>query len=144
MVMNEEVHIVHNEQETERIAQVFAQSIVAGDIIWFIGDVGAGKTSFIRSLVHFFSPQADVSSPTFTLEQQYMSDQFIFYHYDFYRLADIGLARHEIEEKVAESNAVLLIEWPEISTEFLDATKTIVFERMREGESWRRITIKHK
>lgn len=142
--MEQETFVVHSEQETRDVAKKFSESIVPGDIIWMVGDVGTGKTTFVRALMQEYGLQNQVSSPTFSLSNVYHAPLFDFYHYDLYRLQDIGLLRHEIEDVKFEPRAVLLIEWPDISSSFIDATKIIEFNRMKEHESWRRILISDK
>ncbi len=100
----------HSEQETTDAGRAFAQRLSAGDVLLLYGDLGAGKTAFVRGLAQGLGASAeDVSSPTFTLVQEYGGGRLTLYHADLYRLtedeaADLGLA--DIGEE-----GVLAIEW---------------------------------
>jgi len=100
----------HSEQETTDAGRAFAQRLAAGDVLLLYGDLGAGKTAFVRGLAQGLGASAeDVSSPTFTLVQEYGGGRLTLYHADLYRLtedeaADLGLA--DIGEE-----GVLAIEW---------------------------------
>lgn len=139
--MHKSIHIVHNESETADVAEAIAPDLRPGDIIWLVGDVGSGKTTFVRALLKAFGLSGEVSSPTFTLSHIYETKELDFYHYDLYRLSDLGLIEYELKEIIAQPRAVLLVEWPHISSEHLSATKTIIFKRMVEGKSWRKIVV---
>ena len=108
------VHVMiidsHSEQETTDAGRAFAQRLSAGDVLLLYGDLGAGKTAFVRGLALGLGASADdVSSPTFTLVQEYGGGRLTLFHADLYRLtedeaADLGLA--DIGEE-----GVLAIEW---------------------------------
>jgi tRNA threonylcarbamoyladenosine biosynthesis protein TsaE len=106
-------HVARSETETAALAHDLASSLISGGVVLLIGDLGAGKTSFVRGLAAGLGIDPDeVSSPTFTLIQIYRGRQTL-YHVDLYRLAggeadDLGL-----EELAAEPGAVLAIEWAE-------------------------------
>jgi len=99
-----------SEEETTEAGRDLAGRLSAGDVLLLYGDLGAGKTAFVRGLaVGLGASGDDVSSPTFTLVQEYRGGRLPLYHADLYRLTspeaiDIGLA--EIGE-----DGVLAIEW---------------------------------
>ena len=95
-----------SEQDTVDAGLSLSRSLTAGDVLLLFGDLGAGKTAFVRGLG---GPEDDVTSPTFTLVQEYRRGRLPLFHADLYRLtateaADLGL--HEIGE-----DGVLAIEW---------------------------------
>jgi tRNA threonylcarbamoyladenosine biosynthesis protein TsaE len=107
-----ETHHTASEAETEAVARAFAPRLEPGDILLIDGPLGAGKTAFVRGLAEGLgaAPEA-VSSPTFTLIQEYGGGRLRLYHADLYRLtaveaADLGLS------ETGESG-VLAVEWPD-------------------------------
>jgi tRNA threonylcarbamoyladenosine biosynthesis protein TsaE len=106
-------HTTHSESATSDAGRTLATSLRAGVIIFLIGDLGAGKTAFVRGLAEGLGvPPDDVSSPTFTLVQEYRGGRLPLFHVDLYRLND----PREIEDlgldEIAEEG-ILAIEWAE-------------------------------
>src|SRR5216683_2649436 len=102
-----------SEAETAAVGRELAATLAAGDIVLLFGDLGAGKTAFVRGLAEGLGIAADeVSSPTFTLVQEYRGGRLPLFHIDLYRLDDpreiddLGL-----DELIADG--VLAIEWAE-------------------------------
>ena len=103
----------HSESETAAVGRDLAASIVAGSVVLLHGDLGAGKTALVRGLAEGLgAPPEEVSSPTFTLMQEYRGGRVALVHVDLYRLDDpreiddLGL------EEVGQAS-VLAIEWAE-------------------------------
>lgn len=102
-----------SEADTERIAAALARSLRPGDVVLLSGELGAGKTAFVRGLAAGLGlPHAEVSSPTFTLLHEYAGGRVTLYHADLYRLGGAGAGELGLEEASAEGG-VLAIEWPE-------------------------------
>lgn len=103
----------HSQAETADVARALAPSLSPGAVLLLIGDLGAGKTAFVRGLAEGLGvPPEDVSSPTFTLIQEYRGGRVPLIHVDLYRLDDA----REIDELGLEElglNSVLAIEWAE-------------------------------
>jgi len=105
--------VSQSEQETATLARDLAQRLHAGDVLLLSGNLGAGKTAFVRGLAEGLGHDPDeVSSPTFTLLHEHRGGRLALYHADLYRLdraatADLGL------EEAGVSDGVLAIEWPE-------------------------------
>lgn len=101
-----------SEEETSAAGEQLAAELRAGDIVLLYGDLGAGKTAFVRGLARGLgAPPGDVSSPTFTLVQEYHG-RVTLYHVDLYRLEpkevdDLGL------EELVLGDGVVAIEWAE-------------------------------
>jgi tRNA threonylcarbamoyladenosine biosynthesis protein TsaE len=107
------VHHSRSEEDTAAIGRELAASLSAGDVVLLIGDLGAGKTALVRGLAEGLGvPADDVSSPTFTLVQEYRGGRLPLFHVDLYRLDD----PREIDDlgldEIAEEG-VLAIEWAE-------------------------------
>jgi tRNA threonylcarbamoyladenosine biosynthesis protein TsaE len=103
----------HSESETADVGRQLARSFVAGSVVLLIGDLGAGKTAFVRGLAQGLgiAPE-EVSSPTFTLMQEYRGGRVPLIHVDLYRLND----SREIDDLGLEElglESVLAIEWGE-------------------------------
>lgn len=107
------IHASGSESDTEAIARTLADALVPGDVVLLTGDLGAGKTAFVRGLASGLGiDPADVSSPTFTLIQEYRGGRLVLSHIDLYRLSprevdDLGL------DELVESGGVVAVEWPE-------------------------------
>ena len=108
-----ESRVTRSEDETAGIARELGAALKAGDVILLSGNLGAGKTAFVRGLASGLGiDAADVSSPTFTLVHEYRGGRLTLYHADLYRLErvateDIGL------EEMGVADGVLAIEWPD-------------------------------
>lgn len=104
---------------TEEAAKRIAAVLRAGDVVKLIGEMGAGKTTFVKELVRALNSDADVTSPTFALAQHYDGPLPV-WHIDLYRvedpeeLEDIGYETYFYPE-----DAVTLIEWPQIAEDYL-------------------------
>ena len=104
------------EVESEEAMILFGRKIgnllSSGLVIELIGDVGAGKTTFVRGLASGLSVDDDILSPTFTIQNTYgCRDGLRLCHYDFYRLTSAGIMREEIEETINDPASVTVVEW---------------------------------
>ena len=105
------------EIKTESIAKLFSNNIKVGDTIFLRGELGVGKTTFVKYLINFLQRKnkqsiTDVSSPTFNLVHEYQLGAMIIKHYDLYRIND---EKELINIGIYEDNfnEITLIEWPE-------------------------------
>jgi tRNA threonylcarbamoyladenosine biosynthesis protein TsaE len=100
-------------EDTYRIARSVAETCVAGDVICLSGDLGAGKTHFVKGFAEAFGVNRNsVSSPTFSLIHEY-SGSLPIYHFDCYRLENIEEALEIGAEEYLYGTGVCLIEWPD-------------------------------
>ena len=101
-----------SEAATEAAGERLGASLAAGDVVLLYGDLGAGKTAFVRGLARGIGADpADVSSPTFTIVQEY-SGRLTLYHVDLYRLEEKEVDDLGLEELVL-GDGVVAIEWAE-------------------------------
>ena len=133
------------EDKTSELAKSFSRILQKGDVAYFHGEIGVGKTTFIRHLINNLQQLnkinlTEVTSPTFNLVNEYDVGNFIIQHYDLYRLTDyseiknIGLFENREE-------IVTLIEWPEKIKETIDSKIDLYFE-YNDDLSKRYLTIK--
>jgi tRNA threonylcarbamoyladenosine biosynthesis protein TsaE len=106
-------YTTHSEEETQQVAREIASRLQAGDVLLLSGNLGAGKTTFVRGLAEGLGiDPGEVSSPTFTIVHEYRGGRLTLYHADLYRLErtateDVGL------EEMGVKDGVLAIEWPD-------------------------------
>lgn len=102
-----------SEAETAGAGESLGRQLAAGDVVLLYGDLGAGKTAFVRGLALGLGADPDqVSSPTFTLVQEYAGPAVVLYHVDLYRLAPAEIDDLGLEELVS-GDGVVAIEWAE-------------------------------
>jgi tRNA threonylcarbamoyladenosine biosynthesis protein TsaE len=131
--------LTNSEDETAALARRFAATLRRGDVVLLSGNLGAGKTAFVRGLAEGLGiDPREVSSPTFTLVHEYRGGRLPLYHVDLYRLEraatnDLGL------EELGARDGVLAIEWPDRLTHDLDGARTVTIEIV--DETTRRVQI---
>ena len=118
------------EKETEDKAKNFA-SLIKGFknslLINLIGNLGAGKTTFVRGLIEELGFDEFVKSPTFTIVESYESDNLKVFHFDLYRIEDDKeLQAIGVEDYLTEENAITLVEWPEKSKRYFNNPDYII------------------
>jgi tRNA threonylcarbamoyladenosine biosynthesis protein TsaE len=134
------VHVTGSVEETAQLASTLARRLRAGDVVLLSGNLGSGKTAFVRGLAAGLGINPDdVSSPTFTLVHEYRGGSLVLYHADLYRLEgaatdDIGL------EELGVKDGVLAIEWADRLTHGIPAATEVRMEIV--DENHRRITIR--
>lgn len=128
-----------SEAETRAIASAFASTLKAGDVLLLSGDLGAGKTAFVRGLAEGLgiNPE-DVTSPTFTLVHEYRGARLPLIHVDLYRLDRADLDEIGLDQDLAE-RGVIAVEWAERLTRRLPGT--IHVSITDEGDDRRTISI---
>lgn len=131
--------ITHSPEETEKIGEALAKSLQPGTILAYRGDLGAGKTAFTRGLARGLGCKETVTSPTYTIVNEYLGGRLPLFHFDMYRLAssddlwDIGW------EDYLDREGVCAVEWSENVADAMENAVTVTIEKL--GENTRRITI---
>lgn len=118
----EKIHNFKDEAQTIRFARKLGAELAGGEVIELIGDIGSGKTTFVKGLAEGAGYKGGVTSPTFTIQQIY-EGRISIYHYDFYRLDDPGIMAREIEETLENENAAAVVEWAETVNGVLPADR---------------------
>ena len=108
---------ISKESDTASIAKKFSSRVNKGDVLFFFGEIGVGKTTFIRYLINNIQKKnrlklTEVTSPTFNLLNEYDSKDFLIQHYDLFRLKDANDAKN-IGLLENNNNVLTLVEWPE-------------------------------
>ena len=116
--------ITHSQSETAAVGSDLARSLSAGSVVLLSGDLGAGKTAFVRGLAAGLGIDPElVSSPTFTLIQEYRGGRLPLHHVDLYRLQSIEVDDLGLDELTLEGG-VTAIEWPDrLPREFASAVQ---------------------
>ena len=133
--------ISNSEEETISFASKYAKGLKNGDIIILSGNLGAGKTKFVQGILQNFNLEDEISSPTFTIVNEYKAPNVNIYHFDLYRLADIdefyAIGGEEYLEK-----GICIFEWGEIlENELKQKYIKITIERNEENTNQRILTI---
>ena len=132
-------YITHSPAETEAEGETLAKTLRPGTVLAFRGDLGAGKTAFTRGLGRGLGCTERVTSPTYTIVNEYTSGRLPLFHFDMYRLRssedlfDIGW------EDYLERGGVCAVEWSENVADALDGAIWITIEKT--GDDSRKITI---
>ncbi|APC96688.1 tRNA (adenosine(37)-N6)-threonylcarbamoyltransferase complex ATPase subunit type 1 TsaE [Francisella frigiditurris] len=126
--------IVQNEEQMLELAAEYAKTLESNTVIFLHGDLGAGKTTFVRGVLRALGYTGNVKSPTYTLVETYDFEKFNIYHFDLYRLADpeelewIGIRDY------FDNKAVSFIEWSEKGQGFLpEADRHIYIKYIEAG-----------
>lgn len=119
--------IIHSEQEMLDYGEQFAKKLAAPAVIELIGDVGAGKTTFVRGLAKGLGVKDPITSPSFTISKQYaLPNNKRLVHYDFYRLPDPGLMSEDLQENLTDKNIITIIEWSDSVSNLLPKDRVII------------------
>ena len=131
--------LTNSPAQTEAVGSALGKILKPGTVIAYQGDLGAGKTAFTRGLARGLGSSEMVTSPTYTIVNEYLGGRMPLFHFDMYRLAssddlwDIGW------EDYLERNGVCAVEWSENVEDALEDPIIITIEKL--GEDSRRITI---
>lgn len=134
-------HVTNSPSETEALGESLAGQLEPGTVIAFTGDLGAGKTAFVRGLARGLGVRERVTSPTFTIVNEYEGGRLPLFHFDMYRLGsadelfDIGW------EDYLARRGVCAVEWSENVSDALDNDCLRVDIRRGENDGQRIITI---
>lgn len=127
-------YVSHNTYTTIRFGERFAKSLKSGDIIGLEGELGSGKTSFVKGICRYFKVKEIVNSPTFVIVNEYIgtdiySNKLSIFHFDLYRIfSPEELDTIGFKEYFQLKNFIALIEWSKLAEEYLQLQfKTVKF-----------------
>ncbi len=113
--------------ETQTFGQAVGRQLKGGEVLVLVGDVGSGKTTFVKGLALGLDITETVQSPSFTISRTYQArDSLTLFHYDFYRLQEAGIMAEELQEKLNDPQAIVVMEWADIVDEFFPKNKAVL------------------
>lgn len=123
----------HSDADTQGVGATLSRALVKGAVIYLQGDLGAGKTTFVRGLLRGLGYSGKVKSPTYTIVEPYETDKLTVFHFDLYRLIDAQELQQIGLEEYFNGSAVCLIEWPDKGAPLLPAPDLILeFDIMKD------------
>ena len=131
--------ITHSPEQTEAVGAALGKRLNPGTVIAYQGDLGAGKTAFTRGVACGLGAKESVTSPTYTIVNEYLSGKYPLFHFDMYRLAssddlfDIGW------EDYLDRGGVCAVEWSENVADAMEGAIIVTIEKL--GEDSRKITV---
>ena len=131
--------ITNSPQETEALGQKLGQSLPAGTVIAYRGDLGAGKTAFTRGLARGLGITDPVTSPTYTIVNEYLGGRVPLFHFDMYRLHSADYLFDIGWDDYLERQGICAVEWSENVEEALE--NPLIVTICKTGEESRKITL---
>ena len=139
--MNKQLDVTSVEKMIELGCKIGARTR-GGEVFELSGDVGTGKTSFVKGLAAGMGIADVIQSPTFTISRMYdLPNGIVLGHYDFYRLKEPGIMRDELSEILADGSSIVALEWDETVKDILPRDRTISVQIKYTGESSRSLTL---
>jgi len=133
--------ISKSEKDTIDFACDFASKLKKGDIVVLSGELGSGKTKFVQGILKYFGLENEISSPTFTIVNEYNAKNVNIYHFDVYRLEDTDEFYAMGGDEYFE-NGICFIEWGEIIERIIpDKYTKITFKKDAKNENYREFQI---
>ena len=114
---------INSEQEMIEFGESFEPK---SNVIELIGDVGTGKTTFVRGLAKSLDIKEPITSPSFTISKSYAGQKKNLVHYDFYRLKDPGIMVEDLEENIKNKGNIVVIEWSDTVKDILPKNHTVI------------------
>ena len=133
--------ITHSREETAALGARLADALDSGRVVAFTGDLGAGKTAFVSGMAQALGVEERVTSPTFTIVNEYEGGRLPLFHFDMYRLDGADELFHIGWEDYLARGGVCAVEWSENVAEAIEPDAVWVSIRRGEGNDDRVITI---
>ena len=141
--MNNFKLVSNNEADTMNIAKKLANNLKKGDVVVLTGELGSGKTKFVEGFLSYFGLENEISSPTFTIVNEYKNNVSNIFHFDVYRLSDVS-EFYEIGGDEYFNKGICLIEWGELIKDALPKNYIhLFFEKDIDDDNKRRILIEY-
>lgn len=142
--MEQQIIVMNNEEDTRAYGRKLAESAEPGTVIALIGDLGTGKTALTKAIAEGLGIEEMITSPTFTIVQEYRGGRLPLYHFDVYRIGEPEEMYEIGYEEYFFGNGVCVVEWADLIEELLpaDCLKIYIEYGEREGERIYRINVK--
>ncbi len=125
--------LICHEQDTKNFGQELAKKLMPGDIVALIGDLGTGKTTLTKAIAEGLGISEMITSPTFTIVQEYHDGRLPLYHFDVYRIMDIEEMYELGYEEYFFGGGICVIEWADLIEELLPKESIVI--RIEYGKS---------
>ena len=133
--------VTHSREETEALGARLASALTKGAVVAFTGDLGAGKTAFVSGMARALGVEERVTSPTFTIVNEYEGGRLPLFHFDMYRLDSADELFHIGWEDYLARGGVCAVEWSENVEEAIESDAVRVSILRGGGDDDRIITI---
>lgn len=127
-------------KDTEAFGKAIGERLHGGEVIELVSDLGGGKTTLVKGLAQGIGSTDKVSSPTFTISQEYHAGNRTLFHFDFYRLPEAGIVANELAEVLGDPHAAVVVEWGDIVQDVLPEDR-ITIRIQATGEDERHIAL---
>lgn len=132
---------INDEKAMKNFGRKVGGLVQGGDVLELVGDVGAGKTTFVKGFAVGMGIDEDVQSPSFTISRSYAAPGgLLLSHYDFYRLQDPGIMAVELQEIITLNDTVTVIEWADIVQDVLPNDR-LTLRILADGEKSRQLVL---
>lgn len=134
--------VTHSREETAALGGRLADALKTGRVVAFTGDLGAGKTAFVSGMARALGVEERVTSPTFTIVNEYEGGRLPLFHFDMYRLGGADELFHIGWEDYLSRGGVCAVEWSERVEEALPPeTVWVALRCCPDNENWRTVTV---
>ncbi len=143
-MLGEMIYETNSPEETEEIARRLGEEANPSDVIALLGDLGVGKTVFTKGLARGLGITEAVSSPTFTIVQEYTDGRIPFYHFDVYRIGDVEEMDEIGFDDYIYGDGLCMIEWANLIMDIMPRhyTEVTIEKDLEKGFDYRRITLR--
>ncbi len=135
----------YSQENTFNIAQNIATNAKKGNVYCLYGDLGTGKTAFVKGFANGLGIDQMITSPTFTIVNEYYCHDYLFYHFDVYRINSVfELDETGFYEIISNNNSITIIEWADLIKEVLpnNAIHVFIAKDYTKDDNYRRIEVK--
>lgn len=121
-------HLISSPHHMQKFGQIVASHLEVPSVIELIGDVGAGKTTFVQGLARGLGVKEPIQSPSFTVFAHHIAaHNRLLHHYDFYRLTtDPGIMKYDVQESIRDAHTITIIEWATSVENLLPVDRIII------------------
>ncbi len=138
--------ISHSEEETRKYGLQYAESLKPGDVIGLFGNLGSGKTQFVKGVCSYFNVNETINSPTFIIVNEYngYSEKYkklYVNHFDLYRIKNIKEFKEIGIESYVSNESICLFEWAELAEEYFKGNMKKVYFEHGENENERVVKV---